>query len=181
MEITTSYERFPGWIIIVSSLFSILVYLSGLIITLNVHFVAGAVYMAFILAFEYRLLSRHCTRCYYWGKSCGFGKGMVSSWLFRKEDPSRFCEKEMTWKDMIPDLLIALVPFITGIVLLIISFKAIILAAVLLLVILTTAGNGLIRGSLTCRFCKQRELGCPADKLFNKKHEQNPKTTISEI
>jgi len=93
---------------------------------------------------------------------------MVSSWLFRKEDPSRFCEKEMTWKDMIPDLLLALIPFVIGIVLLIIDFKFIILAAVLLLILLTTAGNEYIRGSLTCKFCKQREIGCPADKLFNK-------------
>jgi len=75
----------------------------------------------------------------------------------------------MTWKDMIPELLIALIPLVMGIVMLIVNFKIIILAAVILLILLTTAGRGYIRGSLTCRFCKQRELGCPADKLFSKK------------
>ena len=36
------------------------------------------------------------------------------------------------------------------------------------IVILTTIGNGFIRGTLTCKYCKQGELGCPADRLFNK-------------
>jgi len=66
MEITTTYERFPGWIIIVSNLFSMLVYLAGLIITFTVHFIVGVIYLGFILAFEFRLLSSHCTKCYYW-------------------------------------------------------------------------------------------------------------------
>ncbi|MFH1684097.1 MAG: hypothetical protein ABIA67_04360 [Candidatus Margulisiibacteriota bacterium] len=28
---------------------------------------------------------------------------------------------------------------------------------------------GYLRGSLACKFCKQRELGCPAEQLFSKK------------
>ncbi len=74
----------------------------------------------------------------------------------------------MTWKDMIPDLLISLIPLITGIVLLIIKFELILLLALILLIFLTTIGNGFIRGTLTCTFCKQKDIGCPADKLFNK-------------
>jgi hypothetical protein len=50
----------------------------------------------------------------------------------------------------------------------IIEFDWLILAAVILLMLLSTAGNGFIRGNLTCRYCGQKELGCPAYKLFNK-------------
>jgi hypothetical protein len=74
----------------------------------------------------------------------------------------------MSWKDIIPDLFVSLVPLATGIVLLIIKFDLIVLFSALLLVSLTTIGNGFIRGKLTCRYCKQRDLDCPADKLFNK-------------
>jgi hypothetical protein len=69
---------------------------------------------------------------------------------------------------MIPDLLVTLVPLIIGIILLIIKFDFILLFAAILLVVLTTSGNGFIRGSLTCKYCKQREIGCPAEKLFSK-------------
>ncbi len=69
---------------------------------------------------------------------------------------------------MIPDLLISLIPFIIGIILMVIKFDYIVFTALVLLVLLTTSGNGFIRGRLTCRHCKQKELGCPADKLFNK-------------
>ena len=88
--------------------------------------------------------------------------------LFKKGDVSKFCLKEMTWKDMIPDLLISLVPVFTGIVLLILSFDLMILAALLILILLTTMGNAYVRGTLACKFCKQKELGCPADMLFSK-------------
>jgi hypothetical protein len=169
MEISKTYERFPGWIIFLSNTLSILVYLSGLIIVINLHWCAGVIFLLAIMAFETRLLSRHCTKCYYWGKLCGFGKGRISSLFFKKEVPSTFCNNEMKWKDMIPDLLISMVPILLGIVLLLIKFRFIILAAIMLIILLSTAGNGYIRGKLTCKFCKQRELGCPAEKLFSKK------------
>jgi hypothetical protein len=74
----------------------------------------------------------------------------------------------MSWKDMIPDLLVSLIPFIIGIVLIVIKFDFTLFSAIILIIGLTTIGNGFIRGKLTCRYCKQRESGCPADKLFNK-------------
>jgi hypothetical protein len=137
-------------------------------ITLRLGWIAAVLYLVFILAFEYRLISKHCVNCYYWGKTCGFGKGRLSSLFFKRGDPSKFCDKEMSWKDLIPDLLISLVPLIIGIVLMIIKFDFILLFAVIILIVLTTFGNGFIRGTLTCKYCKQRELGCSADKLFNK-------------
>lgn len=168
METTKNYENFPLWIVILSNLFSILIYFSGLFITLRLGWIATVIYFVCILAFEYHLISSHCINCYYWGKSCGFGKGRISSLFFKRGDPSNFCSKKMSWKDMIPDLLITLVPLIIGIILMIIRFDLILLSVAILLVLLATMGNGFIRGSLTCKYCKQKEIGCPADELFNK-------------
>lgn len=172
METTTTHDNFPTWIVILSNLVSILIYISGFMLTLQLGWIAAVFYLIFILAFEYRLVSKHCVDCYYWGKTCGFGKGRLSSLFFKKGDPSRFCNNKFSWKDLIPDLLISLVPLIIGIIFMIIKFNFVILFAAIILIVLTTFGNGFIRGHLTCKYCKQRELGCPAEELFSKGKKQ---------
>ena len=168
MEIRKTYENYPVRIILLSNIVTLSIYISGFLILHRIALLAALLYLALILASEYRLIKNHCTNCIYWNRLCGFGKGKLSGLVFKKGEPSRFCNKEVTWKDMIPDLLISLIPLICGIVLMIINFDIIILVAVLLIVVLTTAGNSFIRGHLTCRYCMQRELGCPAEKLFSK-------------
>jgi hypothetical protein len=168
METTATHENFPVRIVLLSNLVSLLIYGSGLFILSGLSWIAVVVFLAFILVLEYRIIGRHCINCYYFGKVCGFGKGRISSLLFTRGDPSKFCSKPMTWKDMIPDLLITLIPLVTGIILMIMEFDFIILGAVILLIGLSSAGNGYIRGSLTCRYCKQRILGCPAEQLFSR-------------
>lgn len=169
MNKTANYENYPAWNVILSNLVSLGIYGLGLLIIYRLGLVFAILYLVYILLFELRLIGSHCTNCFYWGKVCGFGKGKISSWFFRKGDISKFCEKEFNWKDMIPDLLITMIPLTIGIILLIIKFNLLLLFALLLLILLTTVGNGYVRGSLTCKFCKQKELGCPADVLFTKK------------
>jgi len=38
----------------------------------------------------------------------------------------------------------------------------------IILFFLFFGGTAMIRGNLVCKYCKQREIGCPAEKLFNK-------------
>jgi hypothetical protein len=45
-------------------------------------------------------------------------------------------------------------------------FTAVLMAALL---VLAFAGNAAIRGSMACKFCKQRKLGCPACEMMVKK------------
>jgi hypothetical protein len=107
--------------------------------------------------------------CYYYGKTCAFGKGRISSVFFKKGDANKFCKKQMTWKDIVPDFIVSLIPAIIGVILLIKNFNWALLSLVLILFILTFVGNGIIRSQLACKYCKQREIGCPAEQLFNKK------------
>jgi hypothetical protein len=162
-------DNFPFRIVILSNSVSILIYLSGFVITLSLNLIAAILYLAFIVALEYRLLSKHCVNCYYWGKTCGFGKGRLSSLFFKRGDPAKFCENNFSWKDLIPDLLVTLIPLVIAIVLIIIRFNLILLFAAIILIALTTIGNSYIRGNLTCKYCKQREIACPAEQLFSKK------------
>jgi hypothetical protein len=96
---------------------------------------------------------------------------VLSVLLFKKGDSQKCAAKQMSWKDMVPDMLVLLVPLITGILLLIKKFNIALLLALLLMVILGTSVTGYLRGQKTCKHCRQRELGCPAEVLFTKAKE----------
>ena len=162
------YENYPTLIVIGSNLLSFLIYVIGAIILYKFSFIWVICYILFILLLEFRILSRHCVDCYYYGKTCAFGKGRLSSILFHKGQPERFNQKKITWKDIVPDFLIFTVPVLAGILLLIQEFTWIVLILIIALFLLGFLGNALVRGQLACRFCKQRESGCPAEQLFDK-------------
>jgi hypothetical protein len=174
MEITKAHENYPFSTVVLSKLVSFSIYGLGFFIIFGLGWVFASLFLLYVLFFEFRLIKNHCTSCYYWGKTCGFGKGRISSWFFKKGDVSKFCGKEMSWKDIVPDMLISIVPLVVGIILLFIKFDFLVLIALVLLVLFTTAGNSYIRGTLACKYCKQRELGCPAEALFNKGNKHNP-------
>jgi hypothetical protein len=117
-------------------------------------------------------MRRSCTNCYYYGRLCAFGKGKLSAIFFKKGNAKKFTQCKITWKDLIPDFLVSIIPSLAGIWLLIIHFNFLILSSVIWLVLLTSAGNSFIRGSLACKHCKQREIGCPAEKLFKKANKK---------
>lgn len=169
MEQPKTYENYPCWIMFITNLVSIAIYLIGAYIISQLGIEWMFVYLFYVIILEIRLIKGHCTNCYYYGKCCAFGKGKISAIFFKKGDPKAFHKKDISWKDIVPDSLVSLIPLIVGIYLLIVEFNWLILLSVIILVILTSAGNGFVRGSLACKFCKQRELGCPAEQLFNKK------------
>lgn len=171
MNESKKYDNYPASIVFLANFVSILIYGSGFLIIFKLNWIISLLYLIYILILEFRLIRYHCTNCYYWGKTCGFGKGRIGSLFFKNGNDSKFCASQMTWKDMTSDLLVSLVPLIIGIVLLIIRFELIILFALILLIFSTTMGNGFIRSKLTCIFCRQKDLGCPADKLFNKEKQ----------
>ena len=162
------YENYPTLIVIGSNLVSFLIYVIGLVILYRISIILVIGYVLFILILELRLLSGHCVDCYYYGKTCAFGKGRLSSLFFQKGNPEEFNLKKITWKDIAPDFLVFIVPVLAGILLLIQDFSWIVLILIIALFLLGFLGNALVRGQLACRFCKQKEIGCPAEQLFNK-------------
>ncbi len=162
------YEDYPLWIVLLSNLLSISIYIIGAYIISGLGLIYSVIYLFYCLFLEIRILKISCTNCYYYGKACGFGKGKISALFFKKGDTSKFNEREINWKDMIPDMLIFIIPLIAGILILIYNFSWFILLLIIILLILSFAGNAIIRGFLTCKMCKQRESGCPAEKLFQK-------------
>lgn len=170
------YESYPARTVVISNALAVTLEVIGFLMLLKASLIFALAYLLLVLGLEFRLIRFHCTRCYYWGRICGFGQGRLSSLFFRKGDPDKFCAKSMRWTDLIPEMMLSLIPLVTGIVLLIISFNLFILLGLMLIVILTTSGNSYVRGKLTCRNCRQREIGCPAEALFskNKKNLKRP-------
>jgi hypothetical protein len=171
MEQPKTFENYPCIIIIISNLVSITIYAIGAFIIFQLGLIWLLFYLICIFIFEIRLLKKSCVNCYYYGKFCAFGKGKISSLFFKKGNPDRFIKRNITWKNILPDFLISIIPIIVGIVLLIVNFNWLILLLIVILVILTSFGNGFVRGSLACKFCKQREIGCPAEQLFNRSEQ----------
>ncbi len=167
MKKANCYEKYPFWIVLISNLVSIAIYAIGAYIIYQLGSIWLALYLFYILLLEFNLIKNHCTSCYYYGKCCAFGRGKLSALLFKKGDTKKF-NHPMTWKSILPDFLVSLIPIVVGVILLIIHFDILILLSIILLIVLSSIGNGFVRGSLACKYCKQRQLGCPAEKLFKK-------------
>ena len=163
------FENYPFSIVLFSNLVSIAIYLIGAFVISKIGIIWLSLYLFFIISFEFRLIKWHCINCSYYGKVCAFGKGKISSIFFKKGNLKNFCKKQITWKDIIPDFMISLIPAIVGIIILVKDFDLIFLSLVIILLLLAFAGNGMVRSQLACKYCKQREIGCPAQKLFEKK------------
>jgi len=162
------FENYPYWITIILNLLQLSILTIGVIIIKPLGIIWVLIYIAYIIFLEIRLLKKSCVDCYYYGKRCAFGKGKLCSLFFKKGNKESFTGN-FTWKDLIPDMLVAIMPLIIGIVMLIMDLKWLLLSLIILLFFLVSTGNGLVRGSLACKYCKQREIGCPAEKMFNKK------------
>lgn len=160
------YENYPWSTVILANLLSLSIYAIGAYIISSLGIGYAVVYLFYCLFLEIRLLKTGCANCYYYGKVCGFGKGKLSALLFEKGDNIQFSQRKLTWKDLIPDLLVTVLPLVAGIISLIYGFSWLTVALMIILLVLSTGGNALVRGRLTCGKCKQHELGCPAEELF---------------
>jgi len=152
--------------IIVSDAVALGIYAIGAYIMFQLDVSWGCTYLVYCLIIEIRVMRKSCIHCYYYDKLCGFGKGKIAALFFKRGDPKKFLERKITWKDLIPDLLVSLIPFAFGILMLTWEFDWLMLLLLTGLFALTTLGNGFVRGNIACKYCKQRELGCPAEKLF---------------
>jgi hypothetical protein len=162
-----NYERFPLRIVVVCNLVSWAIYAIGIYILARLSIWLAIPYLFFVLWLEVRLLRTGCVDCAYYGKTCAFGKGRLCALAFEQGDPQRFAQREASWAEMLPDLLVPILPLIGGIAPLVAcSWDWLIAGLLILLIVLASVGTGFVRGSLACRYCEQRELGCPAYELF---------------
>ncbi|MDH4122703.1 MAG: class I serpentine receptor [Thermoplasmata archaeon] len=180
MSEQTCYENYPLRIVALSNLLNFSIWIIGAYLLLGFGILFSILFLVYCIVMEFRVLTRSCVNCYYYGKICFSGRGKVCSLLFKKGKSGNFVTDKVTWKDILPDFMVSIFPIIGGIVLLIISFSWLIVLLLVILVLLTTAGNSVIRGSFACKNCKQREIGCPAQKLFETSKMENHETSLEK-
>jgi len=171
MENTEKYEDFPALMVLPAVVVSISIYVVGAYILATLEVWLCVLYVLYCVWIELRILKHSCVDCYYYGKLCGLGRGRLCSLVFNKGDRQRFIEREVSWVDVLPDFMVAILPAVAAIILLVRDFTWLVLGLLILLLVLSFAGNAVIRGSFACKHCKQRELGCPAERLFNKESQ----------
>jgi len=163
------YETYPVFGVLLCNIFAAGVALLGAYILWPYGIAVPALYLIYVFLMEFQTLREGCIYCYYYGKMCFCGKGLCAARLLKKGDPKKFMEKEFTWKSILPMFMIALLPIVLGAILLLIEFDWILLAAVIAIGVLGFPAQGVIHG-WACKYCKQREIGCPACELFSKKN-----------
>ena len=160
------YDRYPVWIVIVSNALGLGIWAIGAGILSGFGILWSLLYLAYCVWIEFRVLRSSCVNCHYYGGVCAFGKGLLCALLFKKGDPGNFASHQISWKDLVPDFMVSLIPLAGGIVLLIRQFSWPLMFMLGLLLLLSSWGNAFVRGRLACSHCRQLEIGCPAAKLF---------------
>ena len=168
MEPVKTYEDFPFPMVLFAVLVTLSIYGLGVAILSGFGKSMAALYLLYCLGVEIHVMKMSCVDCAYYGKSCAFGRGKVAPFLFRQGDPKRFASKCISWKEFLPDMLLLLIPLVGGMILLIPGFSWSLAMMLVALVALSFGGNYLVRSKIACKYCKQRELGCPAEQFFGK-------------
>lgn len=168
MKEIKSYENFPLWIPLIAIVVSILSYIVGAAILIGFGIIISILYLVYCFGVEMLVVFRGCKNCYYYGKVCGLGKGKIAPLFTKKGDPKKFVVKDISLYQLMPDFLTVIFPIAGGIILLILDFSLILIGMIFLLVIIYFGGAAVVRGFFACRYCKQRELVCPAEKLFSR-------------
>ena len=163
------YDEFPLRLVLFCNGINIAIYIIGAYLITPLGKIYVVLYLLYCLWIETRVLIVSCRDCYYYGKLCAFGKGKVCSLFFKRGSLERFKLKKITWLNIVPDFLVSLIPLAVGIFHLVISFTWPRLVFVLVLVIMAFPVTGFVRGSISCKYCKQKEIGCPASQLFARK------------
>ncbi|QEE14290.1 hypothetical protein DSAG12_00101 [Promethearchaeum syntrophicum] len=159
-------EIYSRKIICTNLLFTFLSYFFGTIVIYSLNSIAGIFYAIFCILTIFLSLKLRCTYCFYYGKRCGFGFGILSKVFFSQGESKEFNNP----KNVIPVLLFSLVtsllPLIVGVTLLIVNFSILHLVYFILYILFGVIPNFFIR-SKSCAKCEQGKLGCPAyDKKF---------------
>ena len=70
METRKCYENYPFWMVIISNIVSLSIYIIGGFLVYQIGLIWFLLYILYILILEVKLLRGHCVNCYYFGKTC---------------------------------------------------------------------------------------------------------------
>ena len=152
------YKNYPDSLVAFNLLFSLVGFAVGLIVLAQLGTWAWVGYLALYLLETAAVLAFACTRCCYYGKSCGMGYGRLAALLFKKGAEEEFHQATSHKVAGIILLVTFPLPILGGIGSLIVGFSLYRLFLFLALIGLTVAGF-VTRPRFVCGHCKQGESG----------------------
>jgi len=165
----SAFENYPLSTNLITSIVTLLICAVGVYLLWQLGMIWGILFILYIIGLELFTFKHGCSCCYYYGKRCAFYRSKVAPLFFKKDDPQKFCQRKVTFWNLLPTVLASLIPVIVGVFLLIKSFSLLILILTLIPVINWFIVNPLIFGKLVCLHCKQGRICCPANDFFGKK------------
>ena len=156
------YENYPAGTICLSAALTILSYALGALIFYMMSGMLGAGYIILCIVSLLVAMRYRCVYCYYYGKGCYTGLGIISKLFFKKGDSKEFKNPKNLIPAMIFSFAALLLPLIAGIYLLVTGFSLSILALFAAYMLVAVIPGFVLRKDLFCKHCKQGKLGCPA-------------------
>ena len=158
-------EYYSRKIICMNLLLTFLSYFIGTLVIYYLNSIMGLFYAIFCILTIFLSLKLRCSYCYYYGKRCGFGFGILSKIFFSQGESKEFNNSKNVIPVIIFSMLTSIIPVIVGIILLIVNFSVFHLIYFILYILVAFLPNFFIR-SKVCELCEQGKLGCPAyDKM----------------
>jgi hypothetical protein len=161
IEGNSYYEKYPLRFNCVSLGVTLLSYALGTAIFYFIEPVFGLAYVLFCLLSVLVSLKFRCSYCYYYGKRCPSGLGVLGKLLFRKGEPERFGDRRNLIVAGILDFGAMLIAILGGVALCVTRFSPL-TAALLAAYILVAVVAGFAVKKVFCGHCEQGRLGCPA-------------------
>lgn len=156
------YERYPWQI---TAFCASLTFSSYAVGTLVFYFLYAPLAWAYLAVCTITLatsLKLRCTFCYYYGRRCAFGLGQIASRFFRQGDPAEFSRRTNLLPAAVLNFSVLFVPVVGAIVATAIDFSWVVPVLFFIYILVAVVPGFLLRSSVVCRACRQRELGCPA-------------------
>ncbi len=165
-------ELYSRKIICMNLIFIFLSYFIGSLVIFSFNLIAGIFYVILCILTVFLSLKLRCSYCFYYGKKCGFGLGILSKIFFSQGESKEFNNSKNVILVLIFSMCVSIIPVILGIVLLIDNFSVLHLIYFILYILVAFLPNFFIR-SKVCKDCEQGKLGCPAYDKISKQSKNN--------
>lgn len=165
-------EFYSRKIICINMLFTFLSYFIGSLVIFSFNSIAGIFYAILCILTIFLSLKLRCSYCFYYGKRCGFGFGILSKLFFSQGESKEFNNSKNVIPVLIFSICVSIIPVIVGIVLIIVNFSVFHLIYFILYITVAFLPNFFMRNKV-CERCEQGKLGCPAYDKISKQSKNN--------
>ena len=156
------YECYPSRIVITSILQAFASYAMGVVVLYLLGPSFALIFLVLVVLSLIMSAYTRCRFCYYFGKRCSFGLGLMAGSMMKKGSEGDFCEKRNVYPTAAVGFFITLLPIIVLAYLMVTDFTFTLGAMAAAYVLVALAPGFYLRPRVFCRHCRQGEIGCPA-------------------